>query len=299
MLEFRNIQISDKKWIDDLLARSDFMGCEYSFANNMAWRRLSDSVITRYKDFYIVGSIDCDEPFFTYPAGEGDIFELIDELKAYLKPTGKKLVISSVSKENVQLFKEKFGEKITVEGDEGHFDYIYNAEDLRNMSGKKFHSKRNHIKRFKENNLWEFRPLTEDLFDKCIEFAVNSYNLNKDYDDFSAVCEQFAIHTFFENYKIFGLTGGVLFANDELVGFTIGEKINSDTFVVHIEKARGDIQGAYPTLCNEFAKTLSDDIRFINREEDLGIEGLRKSKRSYNPAFLLEKYVVTFEEENI
>lgn len=294
MLEFRNIQISDKNWINELLAKSDFQGCEYSFANNMAWRRLSDSVITRYKDFYIVGSVDCDEPFFTYPAGEGDIFELIDELKKFLKPYGKKLVISSVSKENVEVFKKKFGNKILVEGDEGHFDYIYNAQDLKNMSGKKFHSKRNHIKHFKENNEWEFVPLTEDLFDDCIEFAVNSYNLNKDYDDFSAVCEQFAIHTFFENFKEFGLTGGVLFANKKMVGFTIGEKINSDTFVVHIEKAKGDIQGAYPTLCNEFAKTLGDDIKFINREEDLGIEGLRKSKRSYNPAYLLEKHVVTF-----
>lgn len=295
MLKFRNIQISDKEWINELLKKSDFMGCEYSFANNMAWRRLSDSVITRYNDFYIVGAVDCNEPYITYPAGEGDIFELVDLLKKELASKGKKLVLTSVSKENLELFKEKYGNSISVDADMGHFDYIYFAEDLKEMKGKKFHSKRNHIKHFKEKNDWKFVPLTEDLFDRCIEFAVNSYNQNNGYDDFSAVCEQYAIHTFFEYYKEFELCGGVLFADDEIVGFTIGERINSDTFVVHIEKARGDIQGAYPTLCNEFAKTVPDDIKFINREEDLGIEGLRKSKKSYNPAFLLEKYTVVFE----
>ncbi|MBQ7755929.1 MAG: DUF2156 domain-containing protein [Oscillospiraceae bacterium] len=295
MLEFKKIDISDKKWIDELLALSDFKGCEYSFANNMAWQRLSNSKITRYKDFYLIGAVDSDEPFFTYPAGKGDIFELVDVLDEFVGD--KKLVMTSLTKENLEIFKQHYGDMITVEADEGHFDYIYNADDLKNMAGKKFHGKRNHIKRFKEKNDWEFKELSHDLFDDCISFAVNSYNENNDYDDYSAVCEQFAIHTFFENYETLGLKGGVLFANGQLAGFTIGEKINSDTFVVHIEKALSEIQGAYPTLCNEFAKTVDEDVKFINREEDLGIEGLRKSKRSYNPAFLLEKYTVIFDKQ--
>lgn len=295
MFDFREIDISDKKWINELLKKSDFRGCEYSFANNMAWRRLSDSLITRYKDFYLIGSIDTDEPFFTYPAGEGDVFELVSKLEDFVTKRGHKLVICSLTRENLEIFKEKYGDRITVEADEGHFDYIYNAEDLKLMAGKKFHGKRNHIKRFKENHNWEFVELTEECFDRCIEFAVNSYNASEGYDDFSAVCEQYAIHKFFEYYDELELKGGVLLADGEMVGFTIGEKLNSDTFVVHIEKAVGSVQGAYPTLCNEFAKTLGDDVKYINREEDLGIEGLRKSKRSYNPAFLLEKYAVIFD----
>lgn len=295
MLDFKEIIISDKKWIDELLAISDFRGCEYTFANNLAWRRLSNSKIARYKDFYIVGAVDSDEMFFTYPAGKGDIFELIDKLSEFVG--NKDLIISAVNKEDLEILRSRYGDRISVEADEGHFDYIYNACDLRELSGKKFHGKRNHIKRFKENNDWEFRELTEDLFEDCIKFSVESYNNKNGYDDHSAVCEQFAIHTFFENFSELGLKGGALFANGKLVGFTIGERLNSDTFVIHIEKADGEIQGAYPTLCNEFAKIIGDGFKYINREEDLGIEGLRKSKKSYNPAFLLEKYTVVFDKQ--
>lgn len=295
MFEFRDIKISDREWINNLLAKSDFRGCEYTFANNLAWKRLSDSKIARYKDFYIVAAVDCEEPFFTYPAGEGDIFELIEKLKAFVGD--KKLILTSVSKENLDMLMSFYGSEITVEADESHFDYIYKTKDLQEMSGKKFHGKRNHIKRFKENNDWRFVPLTKNLFDECTEFSVHSYNKNNGYGDFSAVCEQYAIHTYFENYEFLELQGGALFAGGKLCGFTIGERVNSDTFVVHIEKADSEIQGAYPTLCNEFAKTLGDGFEFINREEDLGIDGLRRSKKSYNPVFLLEKYTVIFDKQ--
>lgn len=295
MLNFREIQISDREWINELLKKSDFMGCEYSFANNMAWRRLSNSLIARYKDFYISGSLTCEHPYFTYPAGDGDICEVIDVLKKISNESGHKLMISSVNKDNLDRLSRIFGNSIKIESDPDYYDYIYNACDLIELSGKKFHGKRNHIRRFKENNNWEYRELTEDLFDECIRFSVMSYNSNNGYDDYSAVCEQYAIHTFFKYYNKLNLKGGVLFANGEIAGFTIGEKLNSDTFVVHIEKALGNVQGAYPTLSNEFAKANCSDVKYINREEDLGLEGLRKSKKSYNPAFLLEKYTVTFD----
>ncbi|NLZ46250.1 MAG: DUF2156 domain-containing protein [Clostridiales bacterium] len=297
MLNFREIKIEDKDWINELLNKSDFMGCEYSFANNMAWRRLNDSVITRYKDFYITGSIDGEFPVFNYPAGQGSIKEVINELNIYSNKLGHQLVLSSVTKESLQeLLNIYGGENLVVKTDESYYDYIYNSDDLINLKGKKFHGKRNHIRRFKENN-WSFHKLTEELFGECINFAVNSYNESKGYDDFSSICEQFAINTYFNHFDEFGLKGGVLKVNNEIVGFTIGERLNSNTFVVHIEKANADIQGSYPTICNEFAKMCAEDFKYINREEDLGIEGLRRSKKSYNPVFLLEKYTVYFKRE--
>lgn len=296
MLNFKEIEISDKKWITDLLKASDFIGCEYSFANNMAWRRLNNSLITRYKDFYITGAPYAENPYFTYPAGNGDVFEVIDVLKKYCEENATKLVITSVTENNLEMLKERYCDTIKITTNPDYYDYIYNASDLIELKGKKFHGKRNHIRRFKENNNWKFVSLTPDLFDACIEFSVSSYNKSNGYDDFSAVCEQYAIHTFFKFYDELGLKGGVLYANDKIAGFTIGERLNSDTFVVHIEKALNELQGAYPTLCNEFAKTFPNEIKYVNREEDLGIEGLRKSKKSYNPVFLLKKYTVTFEK---
>ena len=294
MFDFRDIELTDKLWIDELLAKSDFMGCEYSFANNVAWRRLSDSVISRYKDFYLISTQDDDNIYLTYPGGEGDILELINTFYKYCNDLGKGFVLSSVTTQNLEFLKENLIDKIdNIKSNPDYFDYIYNAEDLINLRGKKYHSKRNHISNFKKQP-WEYKELTPDLFDDCIKFVTETYNKKSDTDDFSAVVEQFAINTFFNNFEYMNLKGGVLFQNDKIVGVTIGEQLNSNTLVVHIEKAASDVNGAYPTICNEFAKANAFDLKYINREEDLGIEGLRKSKRSYHPCFQLEKHAVIF-----
>ena len=301
MFEFREIQLSDKNWINKCLEISDFKGCEYSFANNMAWRRMSNTLICRCDPFYISCSFDEEQrPVFTFPAGvkcdEHGIEQykqLFYNLKDYAESQGFKLKISSVNIENLQWMKDYYGDNIKFFGDRGNFDYIYKASDLIELKGKKYHGKRNHIKRFKEND-WSFENLTAEHFDECIEFAARFYNDNNGYDDYSAVVEQYAINVFFSNFDYLGLKGGILRKDNQIVGFTIGEKLNSDTFVVHIEKALSEVQGAYPTLCNEFAKAQAFDCKYINREEDLGIEGLRKSKLSYRPEFLYEKYIVEF-----
>lgn len=294
MFNFREIELSDKVWIDELLSKSDFMGCEYSFANNVAWRRLNDSVISRYKDFYLISTSDDDNIYLTYPAGEGDILNFIVLFNNFCKNNGKKFILSSVSSENLEFLKENFYDKIEeIKSNPDYYDYIYNADDLINLRGKKYHSKRNHISNFKKQ-AWEYKELTPDLFDDCIEFITKSYNRKNDSDDFSSVVEQYAINTFFNNFEYMNLRGGVLYQNNDLVGVTIGERINSDTLVVHIEKAYTSVNGAYPTICNEFAKANASNLKYINREEDLGIEGLRKSKRSYNPCFMLEKHTVIF-----
>lgn len=301
MFEFREIQLNDRDWISECLQKSDFRGCEYSFANNMAWRRLSDTKICKYGEFYISRSLDEDgKPYFTFPTGvefgnEGieKYKRLFAELKEYADSLGVPLKISSVNAEHLKWMNDCYSDGIEVTSNRDSFDYIYNACDLIELKGKRYHGKRNHIKRFKENN-WNFELIEPDHFDECITFAAQFYNDSNGYDDYSAVIEQYAINTFFENFEYLGLKGGILRKDDKIVGFTIGEPLNSDTFVVHIEKARSDVQGAYPTLCNEFAKACADNFRYINREEDLGIEGLRKSKKSYNPEFLLEKYTVEF-----
>lgn len=301
MFDFREINLNDKEWINNCFKISDFKGCEYSFANNMAWRRMSDTLICRYDQFYISCSFDENrKPVFTFPAGvkcdyngKKEYIQLFEKLKIYAESQNCRLKIASVNSENIQWIKDYYKDQIEVFADRDSFEYIYKASDLIELKGKKYHGKRNHIKRFKDND-WSFEKLTAEHFDECIDFAARFYNDNNGYDDFSAVVEQYAINMFFSNFDYFGLKGGILRQDKKIVGFTIGEKLNSDTFVVHIEKALGNVQGAYPTICNEFAKAEAFDCKYINREEDLGIEGLRKSKLSYHPEFLLEKYVVEF-----
>lgn len=301
MFEFREIKLSDKEWINKCLEVSDFMGCEYSFANNIAWRRLSNTLICLYEDFYISCSYDDEnKPYFTFPTGVKTDIEGIEkykrlflELKTYSEKKNAKLKISSVNKENLKWIKDYYKDRVIVSENRDYFDYIYKTNDLIDLSGKKFHGKRNHIKRFKDTD-WSFELLNENTFDECIAFAAEAYNDKNSHEDYSSVVEQYAINMFFDDFKYLGLKGGILRKERKIVGFTIGEKLNSNTFVVHIEKADSSVQGSYPTLCNEFLKACATDCEYVNREEDLGIEGLRKSKLSYHPDFLLEKYVVEF-----
>lgn len=292
MLDFKVIEISDRPWVTELLALSDFRGCEYNFSNNMAWHRLYDTKICRYKDFYISRSTKYGMRF-TFPAGKGDYGDLFRTLQKEAEEAGVPLTVSSVTDENLRIFEELFPDRYDVSCDEADCDYIYEAEKLQSLSGKKYHQKRNHLARFREND-WQYTDMTEKDFDECIEFAVNSYNDNQAYDDESSVAEQFAINTFMNYFDGLGLKGGVIRVDGKVEGFTIGDGINSDTFDIHIEKANASIQGAYAAINNEFAKSAVNGYTYINREEDLGLEGLRKSKRSYHPAFLLRKNTVIF-----
>lgn len=292
MLDFRDIDISDKKHINRCLAESDFMGCEYTFANNMAWKRLADSKISFYKDFYIVCSQTAENtPYFVFPSGKGDYRDIFTELKKHTCSLGVPLRITGVTEKYLPLFSELFPEEFTVEYDRDSSDYIYLTSDLTELSGKKYHSKRNHLKHFQSLD-YEFSMISEKDFDDCISFCTEDYN-NK-YQDYSSVAEQYAINTYFSYFDKLGLSGGIIRIGGKVVAVTIGERLNSETFCVHTEKADRSFSGIYTAINNLFVSSACRDYRYVNREEDLGIEGLRKAKLSYHPAFLLKKYIINF-----
>ncbi len=295
MLEFRDIDISDKDVINAALKKSDFRGCEYSFANNMAWRRLAESKISFYKDFYITCAFKTEDgiPVFTLPAGSGSYSELFAELKRFTDSLGVPLRICGVTDMHLPLFEELFPGKYTCDADRDSSDYIYRASDLINLPGKKFHKKRNHLARFRELD-YNFAPISDRDFDDCIAFGAVTYNSKSDANSFSYVAEQFAINTYFSYFNELGLKGGIIRIDGKTAAFAIGEQLNSDTFCVHIEKADTSYNGIYAGINNCFASEFAAGCEYINREEDLGLEGLRKSKLSYHPEFLLTKHIITF-----
>ena len=294
MLEFRDIDISDKEKVNTALAASDNRGCEYSFANNMAWRRLGESKIAFFKDFYICGAFGgySERPRFILPAGKGDIREVIAELKMYSESAGYPLMLTGVTDKQLDMLNELYPGGFTSELDRDSSDYIYLRSDLAELAGKKYHAKRNHLARFNELD-YEFSMITEKDFDDCILFCVDKYN-SSDKSDHSFIAEQFAINTYFSYYDELALKGGIIRINGKIAALTIGEKLNSDTFCVHIEKADTSYSGIYAGINNLFVKSCTAGTEYINREEDLGIEGLRKSKLSYHPAFILNKHTLIF-----
>lgn len=295
MLEFRTITLQDRPWITQALRLSDYPGCEYSFANNMAWRRLSDSKIAAFEDFYICCAFGSEDgtPCFCYPAGEGDHRAVIEEMRRFSESQGHPLVIWNVSPERLAWLEQSYACEFTVDENRESWDYVYLAEQLATLSGRKYHQKRNFLHRFAEYGA-VYTPLTERDFDDCITLAAQTYNDRLE-GDHSGIAEQFAIDTFFRHFDALGLHGGVLRIDGRVIAFTIGEPLNSDTFCVHIEKADASIPGAFAAINQSFSAHIRDlGYTYINREEDMGLEGLRKAKESYHPCKMLEKRMVRF-----
>lgn len=272
-----------------LLLQSGFRGCLYTFGNNYVWKDVYNVKICRYRDFYLLQNRDnSDIPRFLYPAGSGDIRALITDLRGYCDSMGHELLMTA-NKECIAQLVEMFP-GITTEPDRDGFDYVYESADLAELKGRKYHSKRNHLNRFYEND-WSFEEICSSNIDCCFEVLEKWLS---DTSDVEKTTEADVVRRSLADYFTLGYRGGILYVNGAPQAFTFGEHSAADTFVVHAEKALLEYQGAYTAVNCEFAKRLADDYRYINREEDAGSEGLRKAKLSYHPAFLEEKYFISF-----
>lgn len=295
MLDFHVLTMDDQERVVRALKNAPSRGCEYSFANNLGWRRLAGSQVAWYGDFYICCALDTPDgtPWFAYPAGTGDDKAVIEEMRQYAAKLNQPLYLWNVTPERLAWMNENYPDQFTAEENRGSWDYLYEAEELAELGGRKFHQKRNFLHRFDQYHAL-YTPLTERDYDDCIQFAAIHYN-NRFEGNHSAVVEQFAIDTFFRDFETLGLHGGVLRVDGKMVAFTVGEPIRDDTFCVHIEKADMAFDGAYAAINQRFAEHIRNcGYTYINREEDMGIEGLRRAKQSYHPCMMQEKWFVKF-----
>lgn len=289
--EFAAPKLSDREWAEKKLAESDFRGCIYTFGNNYVWRNVYNVKICSRNGFYLVMNRDAatNIPRFLYPAGSGDIKPLIAELKDYCRGLGVPLIMSANRKCTEQL-KELFPD-IEVTADRDGFDYVYNADELALLKGKKYHGKRNHLNRFYENE-WSFEPISEGNIPYCREILEKW--LENDPENREKQEEAAVVRESLDLFRELCYTGGFLTANGKPQAFAFGEPSARDTFVVHVEKALLDVPGSYAAINCEFAKVIAENYRYINREEDTGSEGLRQAKLSYHPVFMEEKYMICF-----
>lgn len=296
MLDFRYPEITDKDWVKEYLNASQYMGCEYTFGNIFAWSPVFKTEITRHKDSLITKSSG-KKPAYCCPAGYDDFKSIIPDLILDAKDCGHPFRMFGITAECTKRIEHMFPGKFEFEPYRDGFDYIYLAYDLINLEGKKYHGKRNHIAAFERENSWSFETINENNISDCISMNKAWANDNKDNDWESISLEQKAINRAFDNYFDLGFSGGIIRVDEKAVAFTMGEKLNDETYCVHFEKAYANIRGAFPVINREFVKNVLSNYKYINREEDAGVEGLRRAKLSYNPAILLEKYVMFFKGE--
>ena len=189
--------------------------------------------------------------------------------------------------------RDAFPGRFTFTADRDYFDYVYLRSDLATLRGKKYQPKRNHINRFKAAYPnYEYKELTAELVPECLRLESMWCKANDCAENEALIAERRSMTDALKHINELDLRGGVLHVNGEIVAFTFGAPINNETFDTCVEKANTDIEGAYAMINNEFANRIPEQYIYINREEDLGLEGLRKAKLSYYPETLLEKYIV-------
>ena len=288
-LKFNILTIEDKDRVQSYLAKSPYMGCETVFTNLYAWNDTfpyelafdSDFLYIRYK---IGGKIR-----YSMPLGNGDMKAAVEKLIIDSGELGIKLKIGFAGSQQVSLLSQHFPDKFKINQYRDSFDYVYLSSSLAELRGKKLHSKRNHVNKFISMYPdYSVDEITEKNIDKCYE-VYDGWKLSSSPDE----GEYKAIKRVLSNYRELGCFGIILKVENKPVAFCYGTARSNDMFVTHVEKALYEYQGAFNMINMEFAKRLTK-YKYINREDDVGEEGLRKVKLSYKPHMLIEKYMAEY-----
>ncbi len=286
MLNFKNIEINDIEIYKEFMINSDELSCENAFVNLLVWQSAYNNMLAVKDDILFIKSGKKGNESFRLPNGQ-DLEKGIFLLREYL---GCEPVFWAQEGSGLEKFRNTVGRSYTFYENRDASDYIYLQSDLANLSGKKYHSKRNHISAFSKSFDWHYESINDGNKDAVRKCAELWYQENADRLDKTMLCEQKGIDIMLSNMERLSVRGGAIFVDGKAVAFCLGSPINSDCFDTHIEKALSDYSGAYAVINREFAKNELSDYKYINREDDLGLEGLRKAKLSYKPCILLKKY---------
>lgn len=292
-LTFQKPKLEDREWVMQYLSQQKSRSCEQTFANLYLWRRQYPAGIAVVGDMLVVKT-EGDVQSFSFPIGKKEhIKETVEILMQYSKEQGFPFQMHLVTPEQFALLEEIYPGRFEISYDRDMADYIYETEKLANLSGRKYHGKKNHINKFKRLYPdWTYESLDRHNVEDCFQMALEwrSQNGCNDHEEKNAeMCVTLNSLRLFEELH---LRGGLLRAGGRVVAFSIGEPATEDTLVVHIEKAFADVEGAYPMINQQFVLHEAAEYTYVNREDDAGEEGLRQAKLSYHPAILLEKGMV-------
>jgi hypothetical protein len=212
---------------------------------------------------------------------------------------GYPLVLKSVSKQQKAEIQAALPGKIFFQEDRNNFDYVYLARDLIKLKGKKFRQKRNHINKFIKSYEYQYEEMSDNNLKECLKTELKWVSNQGNGEDESILEEKQAIGEAINNFHLLKLTGGVIRINGKVRAFALGELLNPDMAVIHIEKANTDYDGSFNMINQMFAYHAWSHVTYINREEDMGILGLRKAKESYNPVKMVKKYTGFYSEEGV
>lgn len=294
--QFKEISLEDAALFNEYFKNDPPQISEFTFTNLFMWRNYYRFKWTVWNGVLcIYAHCPQHQPFFLPPVGQNNIKDCIITCILYLKNLGFDGRVQRVPEKLIEAYVADARELEAVL-DHSNCDYVYRSEDLIKLSGNKYHRKKNQVNQFKKKYSFEYYPLSMELVAECLKLETYWCDL-KHCDIIPSLSgEEQAIHEALYNMESLRFAGGTIFIEGRLEAFTLGESLNQDTAVIHIEKANPAIEGLYQALNQIFCAQEFPEFTYINREQDLGEEGLRQAKLSYLPHHMVNKYTVRIKD---
>lgn len=297
-LNFKPVEIENIPQISRFMNMVDYKGNEFAAGTIFLWRNVFNLNVAFYNDNMFI-KVMVKEPSYLFPIGSGDIKENMELIENDALINHQPFRMHSLNEELQNKITNIWPNKYCFFYSRKDFDYIYKTQDLIELKGKKYHSKKNLVNSFKKTykERYLYKQITKNNLHECV--AINNEWIKKSSatKNISKQNEQSALNEAFKNYFDLNLQGGILTVDNKPISFTIGEKLNSDTFLIHFEKALVDYKGVYQMINYSFLKNNCSQYEYINREDDTGSFGLRKAKLSYKPIFLEKKLLLRKKDE--
>lgn len=297
MIGFKQIELSDKDILNKFFIDIQNQNSECTFTNLYMWRRCFAVRWASVEGHLIIQPNAFESswilPPYGYHQNDESFKEALISMAKYFHDSEKPFIIRGVTEDEKERIEKVMPNRFRFSEEREIEDYIYHAEDLRSLKGRKFSKKRNHINAFKRDYPnYDFAPVTPGDVPDILDFLEHWYGQQNALDqmDDGLLCEREAIYDALINMERLDFIGGLIRIDGRVVAFTFGERVKEDTVVIHIEKAFADYRGLYAVINQEYLNHFWPDMTYVNREEDMGLEGLRKAKMSYYPAYLLKKY---------
>ncbi|MCI8600395.1 MAG: DUF2156 domain-containing protein [Oscillospiraceae bacterium] len=292
MLDFHPIALEDQDWVSAYYKKRDCPGAQYTFAANFIWRTAYQINVCEDEGYFFMRYSSGETGFSGYRCplgfdGAAGLGKAVDKLAALCRERAEPLVLHNVPPEEQAMLAGLFPSRLTVRPSRDDYEYIYDQAALAALPGKKYHGKKGHVRRFMETN-WRYEPITPALIPDALAMQQEWCRINACGNNPELCREGKAAREALNHFEALKLSGGLLYQDGRVVAYTVGEPTGGGVFAVHFEKARSDINGAYPAINQLFVQQAMEGFRLVNREEDTGSEGLRKAKLSYHPVKLLE-----------
>ena len=297
MLNFQYPELKDREWLTPILSGTGHMGSENAFGTLYIWRETYHSKVCRWDDCLFLCSGQDADCVYTFPIAFGDLRMALQRMMEDAIERNIPFKMWGMTQREVEMMNAVMPDTFHFEPDRDSSDYIYSTEDMIQLPGRKYHSKRNHLSQFSRKYQFTYEDITEANLSDCQQVAQEWCRENGCSEENGLDRESCALGKAFRYFRELHFSGGLIRIDGKPVAFTIGEEINHKTFLLHFEKALSGYNGLYAAINHEFATHHLAEYEYVNREEDLGIEGLRKAKLSYHPSILLQRYRAVLEKE--